>query len=66
MKRQVFMGAGEIRKCLGVSRQRAYQIMNRRDFPPPYQTLEMGKIWERETFEAWLQIHRPNLHLDHF
>ena len=55
------MGAGEIRRRLGVSRQRAYQIITRKDFPDPYQVLEMGKIWNAADVERWIKAYRPHL-----
>lgn len=61
MGKLVLMGAGEIRRRLNVSRQRAYQIITRKDFPDPYQVLEMGKIWDQREVEAWIKKHRPHL-----
>ena len=55
------MGAGEIRRRLGVGRQRAYQIITRKDFPDPYQVLEMGKVWDAAEVERWVKKHRPHL-----
>ena len=37
----------------GLSRQRVQQIINRRDFPKPYQELAMGKVWRRSAVETW-------------
>jgi prophage regulatory protein len=61
MGKLVLMGAGEIRRRLGVSRQRAYQIITRKDFPDPYQLLEMGKVWNAADVERWIKQHRPHL-----
>ena len=61
MGKLVLMGAGEIRRRLGVSRQRAYQIITRKDFPDPYQVLEMGKVWDAADVEAWIKKRRPHL-----
>lgn len=55
------MGAGEIQERLGVTRQRAYIIVGRRDFPAPYQVLKMGAIWDADDIEAWMREHRPEL-----
>jgi prophage regulatory protein len=55
------MGAAEIQARLGVSRQRAYQLVSRRDFPEPYQVLAMGSIWLESDVEAWISKHRPHL-----
>ncbi|WP_433796798.1 helix-turn-helix transcriptional regulator [Actinoplanes sp. CA-252034] len=54
-----FMGAHEIRERLGgVSRQRAYQITARADFPKPVAALGQGKVWAGEDVEAWVREHR--------
>jgi prophage regulatory protein len=56
------MGAAEIRHRLGgISRQRVYQLMQRRDWPAPYDELVQGKVWRREDVEAWIDKHRPGL-----
>jgi prophage regulatory protein len=55
------MGAKEIQDRLGVGRQRAYQIVQRRDFPEPYQTLAMGSVWDAEDVEEWIKRRRPHL-----
>jgi prophage regulatory protein len=48
------VGAAEISQMLGgLSRQRVQQIINRRDFPKPYDELAMGKVWRRPAVEAW-------------
>lgn len=61
MGKLVLMGAGEIRRRLNVSRQRAYQIITRKDFPEPYQVLEMGKVWNAKDVESWIKVYRPHL-----
>jgi prophage regulatory protein len=56
------MGAVEIRQRLGgISRQRVYQLTQRRDRPVPYDELVQGKVWWREDVEAWIDKHRPGL-----
>ena len=56
------MGAHEIRIRLGgVSRQRAYQITSRSDFPKPLADLAQGKVWLAEDVEAWMKVHRRDL-----
>jgi prophage regulatory protein len=53
------VGAHEIRIRLGgVSRQRAYQITSREDFPKPLADLAQGKVWARDDVEAWMKVHR--------
>jgi prophage regulatory protein len=58
---QHLMAAAEIRLRLGVSRQRVYQLTQRRDWPQPYDELIVGKVWRREDIEAWIVEHRPAL-----
>ncbi|AXH93567.1 transcriptional regulator, AlpA family [Micromonospora rhizosphaerae] len=59
-KRLRLMGSAEIRVMLGgVSRQRVYQITNRRDFPEPVATLQMGNVWLAEDVERWIAERRP-------
>lgn len=54
------VGSAEIGRMLGVSRQRVQQIVNRKDFPAPEVTLEMGKVWKRSEIVAWARTHdRP-------
>ncbi|SDS71430.1 DNA-binding protein [Actinoplanes derwentensis] len=53
------MGAHEIRIRLGgVSRQRAYMITTRPDFPKPVADLSQGKIWLAGEVERWMGVHR--------
>ncbi|WP_250034938.1 helix-turn-helix transcriptional regulator [Paractinoplanes maris] len=61
MEKVVLMGAGEIRRRLGISRQRVQQIITRKDFPDPYQELEMGKVWDAVDVERWIATYRPQL-----
>ncbi|WP_430787192.1 DNA-binding protein [Actinoplanes sp. G11-F43] len=47
------MGAHEIRIRLGnVSRQRAYQLTSRADFPRPIADLAQGKVWRAEDVDT--------------
>jgi predicted DNA-binding transcriptional regulator AlpA len=55
------MGPEEIRVRLRVSRQRAYILIGRRDFPEPWRELAMGKVWRSTDVEAWIRAHRPDL-----
>jgi prophage regulatory protein len=61
MAKVVLMGAGEIQARLRVTRQRAYQVVHRRDFPAPYQVLMMGSVWDKREVEEWIKTHRPHL-----
>jgi predicted DNA-binding transcriptional regulator AlpA len=50
------MGLAEIAAMLGVSRQRADVIVKTdRAFPEPVAVLSAGRIWERESVEAWVR-----------
>jgi prophage regulatory protein len=55
------MGTYEIAERLRISRERAYQLVNRRDFPEPIQRLRMGQVWLADDIEAWIKVHRPHL-----
>lgn len=55
------MGAREIEARFGVSRQRVQQLIARDDWPEPYDTLAMGKVWRIEDIEKWIGEHRPHL-----
>lgn len=53
------VGAHEIRMLLGgVSRQRAYQITSRADFPQPVADLAQGKVWLADDVDGWFRTHR--------
>ncbi|GAA2914159.1 helix-turn-helix transcriptional regulator [Actinoplanes cyaneus] len=58
-ERPPLMGLQEIQHLLGLSRQRIQQLTLRADFPPPYQTLAMGRVWLAGDIEAWIRKHRP-------
>lgn len=55
------MGPEEIRLRLGVSRQRAYILIGRKDFPDPWRVLARGKVWRSTDVEAWIRERRPGL-----
>jgi predicted DNA-binding transcriptional regulator AlpA len=55
------MGPEEIRVRLGVSRQRAYILIGRRDFPAPWRELAIGRVWKSTDVEAWIRVHRKDL-----
>ncbi|GGN87247.1 hypothetical protein GCM10010112_69690 [Actinoplanes lobatus] len=60
-KTGALLGAHEIRLRLGsVSRQRAYQLTNRANFPRPVADLAQGKVWRASDVDAWLAVHRPS------
>ena len=43
----------------GVSRQRAYQITSRAEFPKPVADLAQGKTWRTRNVDHWIRLHRP-------
>ena len=47
------MGIREIAALLDVSPQRAEQLSNKPEFPPPTAKLASGRIWLREAVESW-------------
>ena len=52
------VGLSEIATMLGVSRQRAGQIVrDYDDFPPPVAELASGRIWETAAVETWAEAH---------
>jgi prophage regulatory protein len=55
------MGPEEIRKRLDVSRQRAYIIIGRKDFPDPWRVLSIGRVWRSTDVEEWIREHRPEI-----
>ncbi len=60
----VLMGAWEIRVRLGYdegARKHVQNLIARRDFPEPYQTLRMGSVWDARDVEAWIKENRPEL-----
>ena len=59
-----FVGAREIERWFGVSRQRVQQLIARPDWPAPCAVLAMGKIWLHEDIAAWAAEHRPELTSD--
>lgn len=55
MAEAVPMGPAEIQARLNVSRQRAYILIGRRDFPAPWVELAMGKVWRSTDVEKWIR-----------
>lgn len=49
----------EIAERLRLSRERASQIANGRDFPPPVAKLKMGHVWLADDVDAWVREFRP-------
>jgi prophage regulatory protein len=55
------MGQAEIADRLGVSRQRVQQLTGKPNWPEPFDTLAMGKVWWVKDVEEWIRVHRPDL-----
>jgi prophage regulatory protein len=50
---------GDIADRLGVTRQRAYQLANRKGFPEPFDVLAgPTPVWLIEDVEKWIAEHR--------
>lgn len=47
------MGLHEIAELLGVSRQRADQLVRQQGFPKPLAELKMGRIWREGDVLKW-------------
>lgn len=47
------MGAAEIGRLLGVSRQRVQQLVKTEGFPAPVAVLDMGKVWKADDVHRW-------------
>jgi len=54
-----YVGTVEIGRLLGVSRQRADQLVRTKEFPDPIARLAMGCVWDVEAVLTWKQTHRP-------
>ncbi|GLW32976.1 helix-turn-helix transcriptional regulator [Actinoplanes regularis] len=54
------VGSAEIKKMLGVGRQRAYQLTCSHDFPTPAASLDGGKVWLRSEVQEWIEVNRPS------
>ena len=52
---------GEIRRRLGISRQRADQLSRRAGWPAPYAKLSIGRVWLSDDIEDWIKRNRPAL-----
>lgn len=55
------MGQAEIADRLGVSRQRVQQLTGKPNWPAPFDTLAMGKVWWVKDVEEWIRQNRPDL-----
>lgn len=55
------VGAAELEYLLGVSQQRAFQLINHREFPQPWVHLRAAKLWLMDDIERWAREHDRNL-----
>jgi predicted DNA-binding transcriptional regulator AlpA len=52
------VGVAEIAELLGVTSQRAGQIVrDHADFPAPIATLAAGRVWDLAAVKAWMADH---------
>jgi len=49
------VGAAEIARMLGVSRQRVSQLTGQAGFPEPWLRLRMGKVWLAQDVCDWAE-----------
>lgn len=54
------VGVTEIAQALGVTKQRAHQLVARPDFPAPAAKLAQGSIWRTSDARRWVKLHRPD------
>lgn len=60
-RRQKLAGLAEVAELLGgVSRQRAAEIVARKTFPEPLDTLAAGRVWDEAEVVAWIRQYRPH------
>jgi len=52
-------GLAEVAGLAGVSRKRAWQLTQHKDFPKPVQPLAMGPVWLESDVQAFLDTPRP-------
>lgn len=49
----VFVGVAEVAEILGVSKQRAWTLAKRADFPKPVKVLKATPVWLKRSITAW-------------
>lgn len=50
-----YVGLSELAKMVGVSRQRAAELVRRSGFPNPVETTPTGRVWNRDHVAEWIQ-----------
>ncbi len=52
------VGLSEVARIIGVSRQRALQLVrDYSDFPAPLASLAAGRVWDGTAVETWTRAH---------
>ncbi len=54
-KAQPPMRIVDIAEFLGVSKQRAHQLVQSPGFPEPWTSTDLGRLWRRRNIEVWAQ-----------
>ncbi len=52
------VGATDVARMIGVSRQRVYQLAETATFPPAVAQLARGAMWRRVDIERWIELRR--------
>ena len=55
------VGAAELEYLLGVSQQRAFQLINHPGFPEPWIHLRAAKLWLMDDVDQWAREHKREL-----
>jgi predicted DNA-binding transcriptional regulator AlpA len=53
------VGTSEIKKMMGVGRQRVHQLTSTSGFPTPAASLDCGKVWLKSEVQEWIEMNRP-------
>jgi len=55
------VGAGEVARMLGLTRQRVHQLSREPGFPPA-EPVGRRAVWQRADIEAWARAHGREVH----
>ncbi len=53
------ISTSDIGRRLGVSRERARQLINGEGFPEPVQEVGRTRLWDPADIERWIETNRP-------
>lgn len=56
-----FLGASDVARVLGISRQRVYQLLAGQDFPQPVASPRRGQLWSSDDLRDWAVAHGREL-----